>query len=317
LLAFSRKQIFMPEVLDLNALIARMQKMLARVIGERVAVVVVPDPDLGRVRADPGQIEQVILNLAVNSRDAMPNGGTLAIETCNVILSAGETGLFPVAKAGPYVLLTVRDTGTGMDEMTRARVFEPFFTTKEQGKGKGLGLSTVHGIVEQSGGGVLVDSEVGEGTTWKIYLPRITAAGQPAEALGTRTPEPGGETILIVEDEASLLRLTTRVLEAQGYIVLTAADGEAAQRVLKRHDGPVHLMLSDVVMPGISGQDLAARMAELRPEMKILFTSGYTDDIVVQHGVSNASAHFLSKPFSTEVLVNTIREVLDAKDGAA
>ena len=202
-----------------------------------------------------------------------------------------------------------------MDETTRARVFEPFFTTKEHGKNKGLGLATVYGTIDQSGGGIIVESEVGKGTTWKIYLPRVDAPDASKETSIGRADAAGRETILIVEDEASLLRLTTRVLQAAGYRVLSARNGEVAQKVLKEHDGPVHLMLSDVVMPGLSGNDLAERMAEMRPEMRILFTSGYNDDIVVQHGVSNASAYFLSKPFSTDVLLGKIREVLE--DGSA
>ena len=313
LLAFSRQQILEPRVLKVDTVIAGMEDLLRRVLGEDIDLVVVPAPDVGHVKADPGQIEQVITNLAVNARDAMPQGGRLTIETESVTIDEAYTRQHGEdAPPGSYVRLTVSDSGAGMDEATRARIFEPFFTTKGPGKGTGLGLSTVYGIVTQSQGFIWVYSEVGRGTSFKIYLPQVT------EAAGTDQPRPravsstGTETILLAEDNAGLRKLATRVLAPAGYTVLAAATGEEALRVLERHEPPVHLLLSDVVMPGMSGRDLAERIAQTRPGMKVLYMSGYTSDTIVRHGVLEARVPFLNKPFTAAALLRKVREVLDS-----
>jgi len=313
LLAFSRQQILESRVLDCNMIVSGMESLLGRLLGEDIELVVKLTQGVGRVKADPGQIEQVLSNLAVNARDAMPQGGQLTIETENVTTDQDYARQHGVAvPPGPYVLLTVSDSGVGMDEATRARIFEPFFTTKGPGKGTGLGLSTVYGVVKQSLGFVWVYSEVGRGTSFKILLPQVT------EAAGTDRPEPavasstGTETILLAEDNAGLRKLATRVLEPAGYTVLGAASGEEALRLLERHEEPVHLLLSDVVMPGMSGRQLAERIAETRPGMKVLYMSGYTSDTIVRHGVLEARVPFLNKPFTGAALLRKIREVLDS-----
>jgi PAS domain S-box-containing protein len=313
LLAFSRQQILEPRVMSLNTVVAGTESLLRRVLGEDIDLVIVPAPDLGHVKADPGQIEQVMTNLAVNARDAMPQGGQLTIETQNVTITEDDGRRHGVAMVpGSYVRLAVRDSGVGMDEATRARIFEPFFTTKGPGKGTGLGLSTVYGIVKQSHGFVWVESEVGQGTSFKIYLPRVT------EAAGTDRPAPtvmsrsGTETILLVEDNAGLRTLATRLLAPAGYTVLGAASGEAALLVLERHEAPVHLLLSDVVLPGMSGRHLAEQLAQTHPEMKVLYMSGYTSDTIVRHGVLDAQVPFLNKPFTAAALLRKVREVLDS-----
>ncbi|MCR4339822.1 MAG: PAS domain S-box protein [Gemmatimonadaceae bacterium] len=316
LLAFSRQQILEPRVLNLNTVVAGMESLLRRVLGEDIDLVVVLTPGLGHVKVDPGQIEQVMTNLAVNARDAMPQGGRLTIETQCVTIdeaSAHQLGVTSVTMpSGSYVLLAVSDSGAGMDEATRTRVFEPFFTTKGPGKGTGLGLSTVYGIVKQSHGFVWVYSEVGQGTSFKIYLPQVT------ETAGTDRPGPavvsssGTETILLVEDNAGLRRLATRVLEPAGYTVLLASTGEEALQLLERHEEQVHLLLSDVVMPGMSGRQLAERLAQTRPGMKVLYMSGYTSDTIVRHGVLEAQVPFLNKPFTAAALLRKVREVLDS-----
>jgi PAS domain S-box-containing protein len=312
LLAFSRKQILKPDVLNLNALMKGMQGMLQRLIGEDISLVFVPAEGLGNVRADPGQMEQVVMNIVVNARDAMRDGGTLSIETRDVEIDE----LFSVERSpvrpGSYVMLTITDTGIGMDEATRRRIFEPFFTTKEPGTGTGLGLSTVHGIVEQSGGTIWVYSEPGVGTTFKIYLPRLEKATPMDPAVRPTKPLTGTETILIVEDEDSVRKLSTRILQAAGYTVLGAANGGEALLLLERHGALVHLMLTDVVMPTMSGRELATRLAKIRPEMKVLYTSGYTDDDVLRRGVLDEGTHFISKPYSLSELSRKVREVLDA-----
>ena len=312
LLAFSRQQILAPRVLNLNTVVAGMESLLRRVLGEDIDLMVVPTPGVGRVKADPGQLEQVITNLAVNARDAMPQGGQLTIETRNVTLGGDEARRHGVAvPPGSYVQLVVSDSGVGMDEATRARIFEPFFTTKGSGQGTGLGLSTVYGIVKQSDGFIWVESELGRGTRFQICLPQVAEAAVTDRSGPTVVSRSGTETILLVEDNAGLRKLATRVLAPAGYTVLGAASGEEALRVLERQEGPVHLLLSDVVMPGMSGRDLAEQLAQTRPEMKVLFMSGYTDDTVVQHGVLNAQVAFLSKPFTAAALLRKVREVLD------
>ena len=313
LLAFSRQQILEPRVLNLNTVVAGMESLLRRLLGEDIDLVVVLTPDVGSVKADPGQIEQVITNLAVNARDAMPQGGRLTIETQNVEIDEAYARQHGEAvPPGSYVRLAVSDSGVGMDEATRARIFEPFFTTKGPGKGTGLGLSTVYGIVTQSHGFIWVDSEVGQGTSFKIYLPQVT------EAAGTDRPRPtvvsssGTETILLVEDSLGLRKLATRFLERAGYTVLRAASGEEALRLLERHEEPVHLLLSDVVMPGMSGRLLAEQLAQIRPGMKVLYMSGYTSDTTVRHGVWEGKVNFLNKPFTAAALLRKVREVLDS-----
>jgi len=318
LLAFSRQQILEPRVISLNTAVAGIESLLRRLLGEDIGLAIVLTPDLGNVKVDPGQIEQVITNLAVNARDAMPQGGQLTIETHNAKIDARQHDA-AVPLEGPYVMLSVSDSGVGMDKATRARIFEPFFTTKGPGKGTGLGLSTVDGIVTQSHGFIRVHSEVGRGTSFEIYLPGVT------EAAGTERPGPTGvssggtETILLVEDNAGLRKLATRLLEPAGYTVLGAASGEEALRLLERHEksvqlliSPVHLLLSDVVLPGISGRNLADQVVQTHPGMKVLYMSGYTSDTIVRHGVLEAQAAFLNKPFTAAALLRKVRESLDS-----
>ncbi|MGH9893617.1 MAG: ATP-binding protein, partial [bacterium] len=274
LLAFSRKQILQPQVMSLNTTVAEMERMLRRLIGDDIDLVVTATQDLGNVKADPGQMEQVIANLAVNARDAMPLGGKLTIDTRNVEIDeeySRQHGM--AAQPGPYVMLEMSDTGVGMDEATRARMFEPFFTTKGPGKGTGLGLSTVYGIVKQSDGFISANSEVGRGTSFRIYLPQVAEVAGDRRRRPTAAPPPGTETILIVEDVSGLCSLIKRMLESAGYKVLTAASGEEALLVLERYDEPVHLMITDVVMPGMSGRSLAERLDRSRPGVKVLYMS--------------------------------------------
>jgi PAS domain S-box-containing protein len=315
LLAFSRQQILEPRVMNFNTVVAGMEGLLRRLLGEDIDLVVVPTPGVGHVKADPGQIEQVITNLAVNARDAMPQGGQLTIETQNVTIDKDYARQIGVTMPpGSYVLLAVSDSGGGMDEAIRVRIFEPFFTTKGPSRGTGLGLSTVYGIVKQSHGFIGVYSEVGQGTSFKIYLPQVT------EAAGTDRPGPtvvsssGTETILLVEDNVGLLKLATRFLEPAGYTVLGAGTGEEALLVLARHAAPVHLLLTDVVMPGMSGRHLAERLAQTHPGMKVLYMSGYTSDTVVRHGVLEEKVSFINKPFNAAALLQKVREVLDSTD---
>lgn len=314
LLAFSRQQVLKPQVLNLNHVLADMDQMLRRLIGEDVEMVSSPDPALGAVKADRGQIEQVVMNLAANARDAMPQGGRLTIETMNVDLGENYAHEHVDVKPGRYVLLAVSDTGQGIDEEVRAHIFEPFYTTKVQGHGTGLGLATVHGIVSQSGGHIWVYSERGRGTSFKIYLPLVEEAIAPV--VPDRPPvEPlhGTESILLVEDEDLVRQMARRILTQYGYTVLEAADGQAALRIGRQHPGPIHLLLTDVVMPGgMSGRALAERLAETRPEMKVLYMSGYTDNAIVHHGALNPETHFIQKPFSPDGLLRQIRAVLRA-----
>ena len=312
LLAYSRRQMLQPKVLDLNVVVAEMDKMLRRLIGEHIALVAALQSDLGHVRADPNQIEQVIVNLAVNARDAMPDGGKLTIETANVDLDETFAQAHLGSVPGAYAMLAVTDTGHGMDVNVRAHLFEPFFTTKEVGKGTGLGLATVYGIVKQSGGYISVYSERGRGSTFKIYLPRIATPSATPAAPPRVGAARGSETVLVVEDELAVLTLSRRALEAQGYVVLAASDAAAALRVVERHGGTIHLLLTDVVMPGMSGRDLADRLTAQRPGIRVLYMSGYPGDAVVQHGTLPSGSAFLQKPFSPDGLARKVRDVLDA-----
>ncbi|MBD0372894.1 MAG: response regulator [Pyrinomonadaceae bacterium] len=312
LLAFSRKQIMQPKVLDLNHVIFETNKMLQRLIGEDIDLLIGLTPDLGKVKADPGQIEQVLMNLSVNARDAMPKGGKLTIETQNVYLDESYASRHVTARPGRYVMLAVSDTGCGMDAATQERIFEPFFTTKGVGRGTGLGLSTVYGIVKQSGGNIWVYSEVGRGTTFKIYLPCVDT---PAEEFKASTDEDkaplGTETVLLVEDEEMVRNMTREILLASGYQVLEAQHGSEALLVAGQHNGPIHLMLSDVVMPQMSGRELAEQLSPIRREMKVLYMSGYTDDAIVHHGVLDEGMAFIEKPFTPTALICKLREVLN------
>ncbi len=313
LLAFSRRQVLQPRVLDLNIVITDVEKMLRRVIGEDIDLLVIPGSGLGRVKADPGQLDQVILNLAVNARDAMPQGGKLTIETADVELDGAHGQQHVAAQPGPYVMLAVSDTGCGMDAETRSHLFEPFFTTKEVGKGTGLGLATVYGIVTQSGGTVSVYSEPGRGTTFKLYLPCVEEAVEwPVPAASPVPLVEGSETILVVEDEEAVRSLARMVLERKGYTVLEACHGVEALRISERHQGPIALMLTDLIMPELGGRELAGRLAAVRPDTKILYMSGYTDNGIVHQGVLDARTAFLSKPFTPDALARKVREVLDA-----
>ena len=319
LLAFSRKQIFEPEVLCLNEVVSGMTKMLRRMIPEDVELVAVLDPGLDRVKLDPTQMEQVLLNLAVNARDAMPKGGKLTLETANAELDLAYSRSHPEVQPGKYVMLAVSDTGCGMDEATQARIFEPFFTTKEKSKGTGLGLSTVYGIVKQSGGSIFVYSEPGKGTAFKIYLPRVEEVpGERGPAVEKR-PVPalpqGAETVLVAEDDETLRRLIYEILQSSGYAVLEAGRGEEALRLAGEHAGPIHLLITDMVMPGMGGREVAGRLAALRPGTRVLYVSGYTDDAVVRHGVLESGVAFLQKPFVPEALLRKVREVLDGPEG--
>lgn len=314
LLAFSRQQRLEPRTVDLNELVAGTTKMLDRLIGADVELVAMLRPSAGHVRVDPGQIEQVLLNLAVNARDAMPEGGRLIIETAAAELdpsvAAGE--LFTVP-AGRYVELRVSDTGFGMSAAVRAQVFEPFFTTKEAGKGTGLGLSTVYGIVKQSGGYIWIDSEPGAGTLVRIYLPQVEAdAERPANTPEPRSLARGSETILVAEDEGALRDLMRTVLEDSGYTVLDAGNGRAALEVAAAHGGSIHLLLADVVMPQMGGRSAYEQMRPDRPEMRVLYTSGYTGESIIRPDVLEPGAAFLPKPFTPETLTRRVREVLDA-----
>jgi CheY-like chemotaxis protein len=301
-----------PKVLDLNALVENLEKMLRRLIGEDVELVTVLDPGIGRVRADAGQIEQVVMNLAVNARDAMPKGGTLTIETKDVELDEAYAREHISVRPGRYVMLAVSDAGLGMSAETKSHMFEPFFTTKGKGKGTGLGLATVYGIVKQSGGYIWVYSELNLGTSFKIYLPRVEEAAEAARARRLAEHATGGsETLLLVEDEQAVRTLVRRILESYGYTVIEASGAAQALEAARRWEGPIHLVLTDVVMPEMSGSELAPRVAELRPDVRVLFMSGYTDDAIVRQGLVGEGGHFLQKPFTPEVLAHKVRDVLD------
>ncbi|MDQ3819185.1 MAG: response regulator [Acidobacteriota bacterium] len=313
LLAFSRKQILQPVVLNLNDTVANMDKMLQRLIGEDIHLVTILDHKLDKVKTDPGQIEQVIMNLAVNARDAMPKGGKLTIETKNVYLDEAYARRHVTVKPGAHVMLAVSDTGTGMDAEIQARIFEPFFTTKEQGKGTGLGLSMVYGIVKQSGGNIWVYSEPGHGTTFKIYLPVVEEAGDRKElSLDAPGIARGTETILLGEDDEAGRVLLQDILETEGYTILEARNGSEALQMCERHKGEINLLMTDVVMPGMSGRQLVERLTEKYGDVKVLYMSGYTDNAIVHHGVLDPGVAFLQKPFTPEAVARKVREVLDA-----
>ena len=313
LLAFSRRQVLQPKVIDLNALVANVEKLLRRLLGEDVQLATALAEDVGRVRADPGQVEQVIVNLAVNARDAMPAGGRLTIETRNVDLDAAYAADHRTVVPGPYVLIAVSDTGSGMSADTQSHMFEPFFTTKEVGKGTGLGLATVYGIVKQSGGSIWVYSELGHGTTIKVYLPRVDEPAEPLAAPAFADPKSlrGTETILLVEDEPAVRGVARQVLARQGYTVLEAPDGHTALTMVGAGGPSVDLVLTDVVMPGMSGRTLADQLRRRCPGLRVLYMSGYTDDAIVRHGMLEPGLAYLQKPFRPDALVQKVREVLN------
>jgi two-component system, cell cycle sensor histidine kinase and response regulator CckA len=314
LLAFSRQQVLKPRVVDLNAICSGVEAMLRRVIGEDIEFTSVAAPNLFKITVDPGQMEQVIMNLAVNARDAMPQGGTLTIETANVTLDRKDAAALSAAKPGPHVVLSVTDTGVGMDKTTQARMFEPFYTTKEVGKGTGLGLSTVFGIVKQSGGTIWASSEAGRGTAFKIYFPATDASGvnpsRPVAVIPERDPLRGTGTILVVEDEERVRVLTCMILRKFGYQVLEAPSGADALTLSEHHPGPIDLLLTDVVMPRMSGPQLAERLVAARPTIKVLYMSGYIGGSAYQQGSLVPGAEFLQKPITPEALAHRVQEVL-------
>jgi two-component system, cell cycle sensor histidine kinase and response regulator CckA len=317
LLAFSRKQVLQPQVMDLNEVLTEVAKMLDRLIGKSIALRIVPAPDLWPVKADPGQIEQLIMNLAVNARDAMPQGGQLVIETKNAEISGDHPRLRDGVQPGRYVMLIVSDTGIGMDSETQAHMFEPFFTTKEPGKGTGLGLPIVYGVVKQTGGWTHVDSKPGQGTTFEIYLPWEEERKEPAPAsemqaaLGA-APK-GAETILLVEDESGIRELAGEFLRRQGYVVLHGTDGNEALRIAEGHEDLIHLLVTDMAMPNVGGKELAQRLRKVRPQIKVLFMSGYPDHPALTDGDVGRQTSLLQKPFSLDTLAHKVRTVLDEK----
>jgi signal transduction histidine kinase len=317
LLMFSRQNLVEPKVIDANEVLAKMEKMLSRVLGEDVEVSMDKAPLLWRTLVDPSSFDHLVMNLVVNARDAMPRGGKLAIRTRNAKLTEALMGTQFRIPEGEYVCVTVADTGTGMDSATLARIFEPFFTTKERGKGTGLGLSTVFGIIQHSGGAIDVRSRPGEGTTFDIYLPRIDAPATTDD----RSVEPllrvGSETILLVEDEEPVRTMVKTVLERRGYHVIAAGDGKSAINASEQYHGPIHMLLTDVIMPRMSGPDLARELVQSRPEMRVLFVSGYTDDSVLRHGIEEGDVHFLQKPITPATLTRRLRELLDAPPNPA
>jgi signal transduction histidine kinase len=318
LLAFSRKQVMQPKLIDLNAVIENVERMLGRLIREDVAVVVLPSEGLGKVMADPLQIEQIILNLAVNARDAMPKGGTLTIETGSVELDEDYAAAHPPALPGRYVKLAISDTGIGMDKETQRQMFEPFFTTKAEGQGTGLGLSTVYGIVKQSGGYIWVYSELGRGTTFKVYLPRVDEPAQVSRSAESPVVLPRGhETVLVVEDTDLLREVITETLVEGGYRVLPAANGEEALTLARAHEGPIDLLLTDIVMPKLGGADLARLLVELYPGTQVLYMSGYTDGAISHQGVLDPGVMLLEKPFSGDRLARSVRAALDRRHVAS
>jgi CheY-like chemotaxis protein len=318
LLAFSRKQLLQPRVIDLNLLVVDMEKLLRRVIGERYELQTIADAELGTVLADPSQIEQVILNLGVNARDAMPTGGRLTIRTDNVHLDRWQAPQISTSLAeGDYVELSVTDTGAGMDNDTKSRIFEPFFTTKGPGKGTGLGLATVYGIVRQTGGGISVESELGRGSTFRIYLPLERSPVDQAKAVVEPVEKSSSfETVLVVEDEEIVRELVCDILAEQGYNVMCAVDGHEALRVAGEYDGRIHLLVTDVIMPHMNGPELAATLTPLRPDMKVLYVSGYSDNDIGEHGVLETHIDLLQKPFTPQTLARKVRDVIEERSDA-
>jgi len=313
LLAFTRQQVLEPKILDLNESVSNMAKLLRRLIGEDIALVLCPHPALGRVKVDPGQVEQIIMNLAVNARDAMPGGGKLTIETMNVELDNAYARTHVSVLPGPYVMLAVSDTGCGMDADTQAHIFEPFFTTKEPGKGTGLGLATVYGIVTQSGGSIGVSSDLGKGTTFKIYLPRIEGATERLEPISApHAALRGCETILLVEDEEMVRALAQAILERIGYTVLAAKNIKDALRFAQEGPNAIHLLLTDTIMPGMNGPELAQQVLAIRPAIQVLFMSGYTDKVISYTAAQEPGTAFLQKPFTPQTLGDKVREILAA-----
>jgi nitrogen-specific signal transduction histidine kinase/CheY-like chemotaxis protein len=313
LLAFSRRQVLQPKIIDLNAIVLGLDKLLGRLMGEHIEMVTLCGANVGNVKADPAQIEQVIMNLVVNARDAMPKGGRLTVETANVELDSMYARDHVSVKPGAYVMLAVSDTGMGMSPETVAHIFEPFFTTKESGQGTGLGLSTVYGIVKQSGGYIWVYSEPGKGTTFKVYLPRVSEAVEEKRKQAEPLAEYNGkETILLVEDEEAVRELASLILNAKGYLVLSAPSAQEAEHFSATHRGEIHLLLTDIMMPGASGHELAKRITARHPRTRILYMSGYTDNVLALEGVLEAGVSFLQKPFTPGALAKKVREVLDA-----
>jgi CheY-like chemotaxis protein len=313
LLAFSRKQLLEPKVLDLNDVVAGSEKILRRLIGEDVVLATVLDPALPKVRVDPSQIEQVILNLVVNARDAMPSGGHLYIETCVDVLAALPSNGHEETPSGPFVRLSVRDTGCGIPPEVKPRIFDPFFTTKGPGRGTGLGLATVYGIVKQSGGWIDVSSEVGAGTSFDVYLPTVEAEHGAGPAHRSSSSVEGRETILLVEDDAAVRVLTREALERFGYRVLEAEGGREALSVAAAHQGAIELLITDIVMPEVGGRELAESLVAQRNDLKVLYVSGYTEDTVLRHGIAEATSAFLQKPFTLLALAKRAREILDER----
>ncbi len=316
LLAFSRKQVLQPKVLDLNEVLSEIQVVLRRVLGEDIDLATRLDPGIGRVRVDPGQIEQVVLNIAVNARDAMPTGGRLSLETTNVFLDAEFSRQHPPTPPGRYVLLSIADSGCGMDEETCAHLFEPFYTTKEVGKGTGLGLPTVYGIVKQSGGYIWAETAPNQGTTFRIYLPIVDGDAQALRTATVGEVRGGSETVLVVEDDTMVRTLVRDVLSRSGYTVLEAQGCGDALRICERHKGPIDLLLTDVVMPEANGRELAETLVSLRADMRVLYMSGHTEDAIVEHGILEQGIAFLAKPFSPQALARKVRETLDITQAA-
>jgi two-component system, cell cycle sensor histidine kinase and response regulator CckA len=310
LLAFSRRQMLELKVVDVNVIVTDMERLFRPLIGDNITLDIQLASNLGRTRADAGQLEQVIMNLVVNAKDALPNGGKITIETANESLGGGGNQESFYIQSGPYVLLSITDNGCGMDKETQLRIFEPFFTTKEKGKGTGLGLSTVYGIVKQSGGYIFATSELEHGTTFRIYLPRVEDAIEPLLPARPMQTVRGSETVLLVEDESSVRQLVRETLQAGGYKVLEAEDGEVALQVASSHPGPIDILITDVVMPGMSGQELSRRLCVSDPELKVLYLSGYTEDSIIREGALEAGTAFLQKPFTLQTLSRKVREVL-------
>jgi len=313
LLAFSRKQVLQPKIIDLNAIVLGLDKLLGRLMGEHIEMVTRCGANVGHVKADPAQVEQVIMNLVVNARDAMPKGGRLTVETVNVELDSTYARDHVSVKPGSYVMLAVSDSGIGMSPETVAHIFEPFYTTKGSGQGTGLGLSTVYGIVKQSGGYIWVYSEPGKGTTFKVYLPRVEAQVEAKpEVVEVGSAGKGSETILLVEDEEAVRELASRILSAKGYSVVAAKSTKEAEQFAEKHGAKIHLLLTDIIMPGTSGRELAKRITARHPRTRVLYMSGYTDNVLAQGGVLEAGLSFLQKPFTPGALVQKVRDVLDS-----